>query len=440
MIVQNDTKKKWKKNISYSLLSKFFSAVFLFLTDVFLARRLSISMYAEWAYFFSILSMLFYLGWCGVNISSKVYISKCISIEEKRQCVRAALEIRLISSILFSIFLWVVLPLLAPYLGYPQKYPDLLWLFYMATILVFLNGFLEFYKEIFVGLNRFKICFIVCMTESVGVYIFIFILLKKRCDTSAPAYGYMIAYSIVLIVGLLLLLYDLRGLKNRDKEYIKKYAKNIIIYALPVALIGIGSVMLVEMDTFMLGLLSAKYDVAIYGIAKNICTKAIHVNNAFISAVMISFSVITRENVYEKEREYNKACVYNLCITVVVAAGLVSFRNIVVSVLYGDTYLEAGGIILILSIYYVLFAISTFMSSFLDYRKKAGKRSIWFFSTVILNFLLNLLWIPKYGAFGAAWATGLSLVPYTIYALYECRMEWKRLFLHERLIKENVQL
>lgn len=49
-------------------------------------------------------------------------------------------------------------------------------------------------------------------------------------------------------------------------------------------------------------------------------------------------------------------------------------------------------------------------------------RALWFISVIVINFSLNYLLIPKYGATGAAVATIASIIPYTIYCIYDV---WK---------------
>lgn len=415
---------KWFKNISFSIISKGIAMIFLFLTDIIAARRLEVELYAEWSYFYSILSMLFWLGWCGINISAKVHVARCDNEEDKTDCIISALWLRLLASVIICTLVGLLLPQLAKYLGYPEKYHNLKWLFLMAAFMVFFDGFAEFFKELFMGLNRFDYQLIITAVEYVGIFIFAFGGLSVNKSIKSVVFSYIIAGIMVLIVGMVLLKKYVFNYKWAIRNH---YVTRLFKYAIPIALIGIGGVILVDMDTFMLGLFSTKENVAIYGIAKNICSKAIHVNNAFISGVMVTFSIIDKKNYFKKNKDYKKALKINIVITAVVSVLLLCLSDLAIDMLYGSNYSESAKIIKMLVLYYFLFGLSTFASNFLDYRGKAGSRGIWYMSIVIINLIFNYLWIPKYGAKGAAWATGISLIPYTIYSCLACAGEWRKI-------------
>ena len=116
----------------------------------------------------------------------------------------------------------------------------------------------------------------------------------------------------------------------------------------------------------------------------------------------------------------------NLIITSVIVACFLVFAGVAIKVLYGATYSRAAVLLRFLTVYYALYGISNFLSSFLDFRGKAGVRSILYLSVVVINFVLNFAWIPRYGANGAAFATALSLVPYTVSVPIMSYMEWTK--------------
>ena len=115
-----------------------------------------------------------------------------------------------------------------------------------------------------------------------------------------------------------------------------------------------------------------------------------------------------------------------MIIAVLIALALYLFGNLLINILYGSSYPSAGGIIKILTVYYILYSVSTFYSVFLDFRNKAGIRSVFYVSVIVLNLLFNYLWIPKYGAAGAAAATNISLLPYTIMVIVQSCLEWDK--------------
>ncbi len=416
---------KWIENISYSFLGKLVAMVFLMLLDVVAARFLTVDSYAEWVYFFAILTMMFWIGWFGINTSVKVFVSKSDNKIEQASCIISALIVRLTVSMGIALMIYIIMPMCAYYLGYPDKYHNLKWLFGISAILVFFNSFTELFKEIFMGTEEFKSLYVLTVTEYFGYFFFSLIGMLIIKNIKSITYGYLISGILVTTIGVSFLIRNYKNEIGVARVSFNKYMKPIFKYAIPIALTSLGGMILVEMDTFMLGLMSTKEDVAVYSIAKNLCSKATHSNYALSVGVMTSFSIITGENYVQKKADFRKAGKLNYLLTVVVIIGFLLLGQPVVDVFYGEQYIRSGAIIKQLVIYYALYGISNFYSLFLDFRNKAVARSVWYVSVVAINLVLNYLWVPRYGAEGAAWATNLSLVPYTVYVIIASNEVWK---------------
>ena len=59
-ILERLKKSKWVRNVSFVVIGKAVAMGFYQLFDIVVARELSIQAYAEWAYFFSVLTIIFY--------------------------------------------------------------------------------------------------------------------------------------------------------------------------------------------------------------------------------------------------------------------------------------------------------------------------------------------------------------------------------------------
>lgn len=417
---------KWFKNISYSLLGKIIAMIFLMLLDICAARILDMNNYAEWVYFFSISTMLFYIGWFGINRSAKIFISQCIDDKEKINCLAAACLLRLMFSFFIAIMIVIVMPNMADLLGYPDKYPNLKWLLGFASVLVFFNSITEFFKEWFQGIDSFKKIFIITTVEYSGYFVFSVTGLLVYRNPRMIAFGYVVSGIVAGMIGCWFLYKLYKSSFYLIDNTFKGKILAILKYALPLMVISIGGLILVEMDTFMLGLLGTKEDVAIYNIAKNLCSKATHINNALTVGVMTSFASISKENFEEKKLSFRKAIRINLMVTMIVSFCFFLFAGIAIDILYGNLYSKAGELLKLLIIYYALYSISAFFSLFLDFQNKAAVRSICYLSVIVINLVLNYLLIRIYGSKGAALATDVSLIPYTIVVIILTRMQWKK--------------
>lgn len=401
-------------NVIYSLAGKIMAMALLILLDIFIARILTINDYAEWAFFFSILSMMFYFCRLGINVSTKIFIAKQQTRESINLYISAAMRLRIKTSILIGTIILFISQFLAQNLGYPTKYEHLNILMYIAGILAILNSFTEFFKEIFIGLNYFKELCVITILEYCGYLIggaFWAFIFKS---TVGIAIGYITSGIIVCFLELYLL---------RKKGFTYIYtpksisfiAKDIFKYALPMAVISFGGFILIELDTLMLGLLSTKYELSIYSIAKKICSKAAHVNYALALGVMTSFSIITPQNREEKKHKFYKISTLNTLIIIFISLLIYFGADFSIYLFYGKQYINAALIMKLLIPYYILFSISNLYSGFLDFQKKGTFRCMCYLTVILLNTILNYILIPIYGAKGAAIATAFSLLPYTIF-------------------------
>lgn len=410
------------KNSAWAYAAKLAAVLLFFAADIIIARNLDITQYAEWAFFFSVLNMAYYICWFGVNASTKVFVSKTIPDSgERRSCIRAGIRIRTAVSLTLAV-LAVLLVCIAP--AFPffhelvEKYPHLPRLLFLMAGIAALNAFAELYKETEIGTQNYRGVFLLTCLEygsilaagTVGAGLF--------RSTEAIGMGFLAAYAIVFVLGMILVLKwnGIRTLRDRSQDC-RVYAGKIFRYAVPLALIGIGGVILVEMDTMMLGMLSTPENVSNYSIAKQICTKASHINNALATGTLTAFSVITAENYALKRTAFSRLARINLALTLAAGAAMFFLAKYMIGILYGDQYREAAGIVRMLVPYYILYGVSAFYALFLDFHEKARMRSLWYLVMVGINFVLNLVLIPRYETMGACLATACSLVPYTAYLL-----------------------
>jgi O-antigen/teichoic acid export membrane protein len=137
--------------------------------------------------------------------------------------------------------------------------------------------------------------------------------------------------------------------------------------------------------------------------------------------MMTAFAVITPENLREKRARFRRVLLTNLGVTLSVCLVFFAFGRQAVRLIYGDGFRASGTVLIALIPYYFQYSVSLFYSLLLDYHGKAYARSLFYFLMVVLDFVLNYLLIPKYGATGAAVATSVSLLPYLIALIFLSR-------------------
>ncbi|MDE7324467.1 MAG: flippase [Lachnospiraceae bacterium] len=417
---------KWKmrlrnelvSNIIWSFLAKVIAMVFYFIADIFYARFLGIDMYAEWVFFFSVANMAFHIGWFGINISSKVHITNS---SNKDHCLGAALGVRIFISSIILLTIYLAAPFLAGKIGYPHPYPNLKNLLFVMGLMVFFNSFTEFFKHFYIGTQKLKRLCAITFIEYSAYCIFSVSFLYLNDNPTSIAFGYCVAGVIILICNILTISQNYNGHSILQGIIDLQLQKKILKYAIPLVLTSIGSLVLMEMDTFMLGLFGTKQQVSTYSIAKQLVSKATNVNMAIWTGTVASLAMITKENFYEKKNKFKKVSLFNNAVSIFICLSFALFGGIAIKVIYGKDYIDASNVLYLLIPYYFLSCMASLYANFLDFMGYAKMRALWYISVIVINLTLNYLLIPKYGAVGASIATIVSILPYWGYCVYAVR-------------------
>lgn len=412
---------QWRKNNTsfYNTIQVFmgkaFSMLFVIALDATIAKHLGVSGYAEWSFFMSIATIIFNISWFGVNSAGKVYIARNTG-EKQKQYFNAAFFLRIvISSIFVLLMIFVIAPIMIK-MGIGGNYEHFSLLLYLGSILLFFNGWSDFAKSMCQGQSEFGNLLLITIIEYGGYFFFSFLFLNAIESVYALIAGY-------IVTGVLEMIFSVFMLKRKglavDKKVLNKHSvREIFSYSVPLVATCMGELVLMEMDTVMMGILSNDVQISMYALAKNLCQKATHINLSFTIAVITTFALIDKKNVKTKFKLFMKYQLINAVIILFVVSVIGLGSPLYIHILYGEEFMEAVGIIRILLIYYVLETASGFYTFLLDYQKKGWIRSFAFIIVIVLDFVLNYLWIPKYGAMGAVVATICSIIPYVVIVIF----------------------
>lgn len=399
-------------NVGLSFSAKIVAMIFYLLIDIVLVRVLSFAEYDEWCYFYAIAVICFSMVRLGINTSTKVHIAGENIIEEKTKYIQAGLIIRVFASVFFG-FLSLLLLLFIEKLGYPYEYPNLNKLIMMLPVLIINYTLLDFFKEANVGLNKFKNIFILTVLEFGLCLVFTIILNYVGGTNIKVMWSYILGYAVATCIGFSLVGKNMFSIRIKV-DNVKRCIKRIISFAFPMYMSNLVGSLLVEMDTFMLGLFNPG-QTGVYAIAKNLVTKMTNLNLAICVGTMAQLAIVNSGNIKEQRRKINKVMKINLMLTAGVCVAIMIFGDLVISILYGREYIYAGTVIKCLLVYYICYATSIFPSTFISYQKQSEKILKNNLLMFVCNLIFNIMLIPKYGAIGAAVASALAILPYTFF-------------------------
>ncbi|HZX62137.1 MAG TPA: polysaccharide biosynthesis C-terminal domain-containing protein [Bacteroidales bacterium] len=159
-------------------------------------------------------------------------------------------------------------------------------------------------------------------------------------------------------------------------------------------------------DILMLKKMSTLEEVGFYSLATQIAEQLWHIPYA-IETIIMSRSANTKDNEFVNK---TVASIFRVSLLIGIVGCLIMFfvSPFLIPLIFGREYVQSVPLIqAILPGILLLVAFRILNSRLIGMGKP--QNAIWtFLPALLLNIGLNLLWIPKYGALGSAWATNVS--------------------------------
>lgn len=194
----------------------------------------------------------------------------------------------------------------------------------------------------------------------------------------------------------------------------KEYLFYSFTFSLPLILHGAGGIIFSQSDRVMLQKMVGASETGIYSVVYSF--------SLVINLIKQSFSTVWEPFYYDYKTNglkdiKNKASVY-LKVFWILTAGFILLAPEVFKILVPENYWAGISIIPIISVAYFFNFMYTFPSLYEFYHKKTTYIAFISISCALLNIILNFIFIPKYRAFGAAFATLIThFIEFFLHAL-----------------------
>lgn len=213
-------------------------------------------------------------------------------------------------------------------------------------------------------------------------------------------------FDILFIAAALLLIYRLKG--GQKLSFSWKRGKEMFAKSKHYIISGVMVVIYSHTDRLMLTNMVSE---AVNGIYSAAASCAALGNFVFQAVVDSMRPVIFAEKAADKGRyEASLSRLYALVIYGALAYGCVLCigARLIVSILYGEAYEASASVLIILAWNTGISFMGSVRNIWLLAEEKQGY--LWRINMIgaVMNVILNLMWIPQYGAAGAAFATVLS--------------------------------
>lgn len=241
--------------------------------------------------------------------------------------------------------------------------------------------------------------------------ILIFVILKTKTDYIKYSFIIGITTVIINLINLIVSIKMLSLFKSDEKVNINLKSVNAHFSVLAIFfLTDVAAKIYTSLDQTMLGILSTTESVGYYSMSIRL-VKAIL---AFITSIgiiiMPRIANSIKNNKMEDIKKYAKLSVKLVCILAIPAIfGILAIAEEIVLLYLGSEFLQSIVIFKAVSILLLLIGLSNVfgIQLMIPYQREK-KYTVILAICALINFLINLILIPKYSYFGAAYATIIS--------------------------------
>jgi O-antigen/teichoic acid export membrane protein len=367
-----------------------------------------------------ILSMAFLL-FPLMDFSASAMLNRYFAnVDTPQQMLHFSAVVFLVGTAVFAILVAVGAPLYIAY--FQENSPEVIpyrWMVFGVAIVIGCLSLLENFAFI-----QHKTHIVVLLKE-VLFRVFIMGLLTVFFFLKFPFEQYLfLHYSMYLLVAIALLGYlrwkGYLHFKTAWPAFDKKQYKRMGNYGMFVFLTGLASVIALKIDTIMLGSLKGLTEVGIYSIAMYM-TVLMDVPKRMI--VQSSFPIIRRsakEGDWENVRMIQEKAILNLTAIcgILLLFMLVNVQDIYRIIPKGGLYNEGVWVVLFLGLAKLVDIISGINYEVFLASRHYRYNMLFFFVLAISAVTLNYLFIPGFGVKGAAFATFLSYLIYSLVKIF----------------------
>ena len=397
--------KSVKKNYIYNLIYQIVAIILPFITTPYVSRVLGVTNVGIYGYTLSISAYFILFGSLGIAL----YGQREIAYEQnnKQKYSQTFIEIIILRILTMSISL-LLFYLLFCRTGEYNNYYKILILELMATTLDI--------SWFFQGLEEFKKTVTRNLIVKIISVLLIFVLVKTKKDLNI----YFLIYTMSILIGnlsLWLYLPEFLTIKNIKKLNLKKHFKSTIVLFIPQIAIQIYTIL----DKTMLGtIIVDKAEVGYYTQAEKMIKLMLTIITSLGTVMLPRIASSYAKGDSETIKIYiTRAFNLVFLISIPMIVGIVCISNVFVPWFFGKGYDKVIPIMIILTPILLFIGMSNVIG--MQYLLPTKKQKEYTYSVIIgaiVNFLINIILIPRYGAIGAAIGTIIAEATVTVSQIF----------------------
>lgn len=301
----------------------------------------------------------------------------------------------------FSVLIGLIIILFFQNFFFSGIYPYYL---FFSLILIPFRLFFDYINNILLGLQCFKDYNLASFIQTV---LFLIMVVITILVFKMNVFGVLLSNILTsLLISILLFIWIRRLIGNISLQIEKDYIKDISTYGIRAHLSNILSFLHLRLDMLLINVFMNPLAVGYYSISVAITEKLWLISQ---SASTVLFPKVSSEKDGKALKEFTPIVSRNVLLITVLGAILIFFLSRwIVIFLFSEAYLPAVHPLQILLIGTVAVSGGRVLGNDIAGRGRPILNTYLNAITVVVNFCLDILWIPKFGITGAAWATTVS--------------------------------
>lgn len=202
-----------------------------------------------------------------------------------------------------------------------------------------------------------------------------------------------------------------------------EYWREILKVALPIAASLVFVLIYFKLDTVLLSLMKPAYDVGVYSVAYKILEAVIFLPAIYVGLIMPLLSKHAFVNRAEFKKTFQSAFNTLSIFALPLAAYIFVLSDPIVRIIGGSGFGQSGPVLKILS-FAILMIFFGNLGGNAIVALNLQKKGMWIYlAGAVFNVAANLIFIPRYSYFAAAWTTVATEVLITIWMFWLIRKE-----------------
>ena len=421
---------EFTKNTLITFITRVITAIFGIIITIIIARTLGPKGQGIYSLAVLLPTTLLLFTIFGLNVSSIFYIGK------KKYSPKEVFS----QNIIFSFFLGILtilIGLIIVFFFSDKFFPGVekTYLF-LAIFLIPFAIFFDFVISILLGMQKIKKYNLLYFLQSfLFLFLVVILIFGLKFGITVTILSQIFSFAFV---GIFLFFITKKEVGGLLLKFNKNYFKDAFGYGFKNYLSEILGFLHYRVDLFLVNFFINPIAVGFYYVAVKLAESIIFISQ---SAATVLFPKVSSENDSKRLKEFTPLVCRNvLFITFFIALILFVFSHGIIKLFYSEEFLDS------IRPFQILLAGSFFiagwkiLASDIIARGKPMLNTYIGSLSVILNIILNILWIPKWGIVGAAWASLISYflmftITIFVYSIISGNNFWEVLFIQKSDIK-----